>query len=367
MKGIMKTYITIIFLTLLVGLPNIICAEDFSRVHVKNSDPGWGILRVINSQPGQHEATMAFVEGSDAGVGAYWLTGVGPWNAISNYVIGRGRPMFTITSSGSVGIGTGKPQERLDVSGNMSLSGTASIYVKGQGQIDISTPGGWPGIVGRPNNGGHRRDIVFDDNGIRLVTSSSGSSPSSTNGIKILENGNVGIGIDFPGEKLDVNGTTRTKILKITGGSDLSEQFDISKPHNLKSYIKQEDFKIEPGMVTCIDPENPGKLLISNKAYDRTVAGIISGAGGVQAGMLMGQKGTTANGEYPVALTGRVYCKADATYGCIQPGDILTTSETPGYVMKVNDFEKAHGATIGKAMSSLDKGTGLVLTLVSLQ
>lgn len=180
--------------------------------------------------------------------------------------------------------------------------------------------------------------------------------------------GNVGIGTSNPGHKLDINGTTRTKVIEITGGSDLSEEFDISKPHNIKNYIKQkEDFKIEPGMVTCIDPENPGKLLVSSKAYDRTVAGIISGAGGVQPGMLMGQKGSEADGEYPVALTGRVYCKADATLGRIQPGDLLTTSDTPGYVMKVSDYERSHGATIGKAMSSLDKGKGLVLILVSLQ
>jgi hypothetical protein len=35
--------------------------------------------------------------------------------------------------------------------------------------------------------------------------------------------------------------------------------------------------------------------------------------------------------------------------------------------MKVTDYDKAHGAIIGKAMSSLDQGEGLVLVLVSLQ
>ena len=51
----------------------------------------------------------------------------------------------------------------------------------------------------------------------------------------------------------------------------------------------------------------------------------------------------------------------------IQPGDLLTTSDTPGHVMKVSDHDKAQGSIIGKAMSSLDKGKGLVLVLVSLQ
>ena len=35
--------------------------------------------------------------------------------------------------------------------------------------------------------------------------------------------------------------------------------------------------------------------------------------------------------------------------------------------MAVADYDRAQGAVLGKAMSSLDEGTGLVLVLVSLQ
>ena len=58
---------------------------------------------------------------------------------------------------------------------------------------------------------------------------------------------------------------------------------------------------------------------------------------------------------------------ADASKGPIQPGDLLTTSNTPGHAMKVTDYTRAQGATIGKAMGSLDEGQGLVLVLVALQ
>ncbi len=185
--------------------------------------------------------------------------------------------------------------------------------------------------------------------------------------IRITEAGNVGIGTTSPTEKLDVIGTIQTEVLKITGGSDLSEQFDINKPINIDGIIAHEALKIKPGMVVCIDPENPGKLLINKEAYDTKVAGIISGAGGVQPGMLMGQKGSVADGKYPVALTGRVYCYTDATKNSIQPGDLLTTSDTPGHAMKVTEYAKAHGAILGKAMSPLENGKGLVLVLVTLQ
>src|SRR5262249_42370194 len=105
--------------------------------------------------------------------------------------------------------------------------------------------------------------------------------------------------------------------------------------------------------VVAIDAENPGKLVVSTQAYDRRVAGILSGAGGVQPGMMMGQSGTRADGDHPVALTGRVYVWADASNGPITPGDLLTTSNVPGHAMKVTDYSKAPGATIGKAMTGL--------------
>ena len=81
----------------------------------------------------------------------------------------------------------------------------------------------------------------------------------------------------------------------------------------------------------------------------------------------MQQEGTEADGSVPVALTGRVFCWADATYGAIEPGDLLTTSDTIGHAMKVLSYDDARGAVIGKAMTSLQDGRGLVLVLVSLQ
>ncbi|HLG93287.1 MAG TPA: hypothetical protein VI546_00455 [candidate division Zixibacteria bacterium] len=148
-----------------------------------------------------------------------------------------------------------------------------------------------------------------------------------------------------------------TSELQINGGADLSEQFD----------VKAKDGKLEPGMIVSIDTEHPGNLRVCRQAYDRRVAGIISGAGNVRPGMLMGQSGSGANGTHPVALTGRVYCWADASNGAIEPGDLLTTSDTPGSAMKVTDYGKAQGAIIGKAMGSLKEGKGLVLVLVNLQ
>ena len=81
----------------------------------------------------------------------------------------------------------------------------------------------------------------------------------------------------------------------------------------------------------------------------------------------MQQEGTVADGSLPVSLSGRVYCWVDACDGAIRPGDLLTTSDTPGHAMKVSDYTRAQGAILGKAMTSLEQGTGLVLVLITLQ
>lgn len=144
------------------------------------------------------------------------------------------------------------------------------------------------------------------------------------------------------------------RVLTIYGGADLAEPFP----------VKEE--KIEKGSVLIIDDEHPGRLKRSVKAYDTRVAGIVSGANGINPGIALKQEGVLDQGEN-VALTGRVYVQADASFGAIKPGDLLTTSDTPGHAMKVTDHTRAQGAVLGKAMSALSEGTGLVLVLVTLQ
>lgn len=158
----------------------------------------------------------------------------------------------------------------------------------------------------------------------------------------------------------------RVDVVEILGGADLSEQFDV-RPAPSSSRGDDEPIEAQPGMVVSIDPQHLGELIVSTTAYDRTVAGIVSGAGGVKPGLLMGQRNTAANGKHAVALTGRVWVRATDAGGAIRPGDLLTTSNLPGTAMKVADHDRAQGAIIGKAMSPLDADEGLVLVLVGLQ
>lgn len=208
------------------------------------------------------------------------------------------------------------------------------------------------GVFGTSTNGAGVAGISQNWAGVR------GVSNSPTNGAVSAQNNSSGPGIYASsqfGPAAVFAGTTRTEVLQITGGSDLAERFEVS-----------DGATAEPGTVMVIDPDNPGHLMISTAAYDRKVAGVISGAGDVATGLVLHQEGVL-EGDAVVAIGGRVYVKAEALTGPIVPGDLLTTSDMAGYAMAVTDFDQAHGAIIGKAMTGLDTGTGLVLVLVNLQ
>jgi hypothetical protein len=245
---------------------------------------------------------------------------------------------------------------------NMTIGDGFVSMASGPGFVSVGTPNAESGITITRDN--YRADVRFDGRTLKLVAGPVGGPPASTRGIAITTNGNVGIGTVNPSRTLEVNGdfvardtdlrNLSVRVLTIRGGADLAEPFAMSHSG------------VEPGSVVVIDEDHPGKLCRSTRAYDKKAAGIVSGANGIRPGISMVQEDKLEAGEN-VALSGRVYVHADAAYGEIKPGDLLTTSDTPGHAMKVTEHGKAQGAILGKAMSGLTEGKGMVLVLVTLQ
>lgn len=263
----------------------------------------------------------------------YYGIGITAAEATLDFWAGNLRHMV-LSNTGNVGIGTLPNAARLHVHGNTKISN--NFFLEFGAGLDKEPNAGKIGyqlftqgldIVGAGDSAPERRVTIWAEKGCTI------QGPCSM-----------------------------TKAI-ILGGADVAENYDVAPAAGDGGAIAPT-----PGMVVVIDPNATGKLMVSSNAYDRRVAGIISGADGVNPGLILGQKGTAADGELPVANVGRVWCLCDAgAGGPIEPGDLLVSSDTPGHAMRAGDVARSQGAVLGKAMSRLDSGRGTVLVLVSLQ
>lgn len=286
-----------------------------------------------------------------------------------------------ITDAGRVGIGSLNPQELLHINGDQPTllldhegDGTSYSEIKdgttNQLRINKTNNIGSTLLDLNPKSvdGISAASVRFfretDTTGAKAVVFNRGNFTTAASALIAVDGGdsffqvhggNLGIGTTTPQAKLHVNGTARVNILEIVG-ADLAEKFPTS-----------EGGPIEPGTVLEIDPNHAGHLRVASTARSTLVAGVVSGAGGLSAGTIMGNLPGSED-HTPVALSGRVWVKCDASDASIRPGDMLTTSSTPGHAMRTPDPSDAQGAIIGKAMTPLARGErGLVLVLVNLQ
>ena len=218
------------------------------------------------------------------------------------------------------------------------VDGKRSLAIVGKG-IDGKSTGMLIGAHPRDSSSGAKAGYIE-------IRSSSGNQSMILNGT----DSSVWINNQAGENKIILDGAAGDIIL---ANADCAEDFDISN---------SED--IEAGSVMIIEQE--GKLRQSEMAYDRRVAGVISGAGNYKPGLVLDKK-QSHECRKSISLVGKVFCKVDAGTSSIEVGDLLTTSSTPGHAMKATEPLKAFGAVIGKALSPLKKGKGLIPILIALQ
>lgn len=313
---------------------------------------------------------------NDTQMGLYGTEGAG-WGMIMDVVNGR------------VGINTTTPNAQLAVTtavaGDAAINGTVTANTGSAGAFTNGLNGDYSGdtltaiCVGNsnsqaftathfgagdcavfeidsPTSGGEVVEVATNGTGQAILSTNTGTGTAGYFQIVNPASGGTALYCQTNGTGLAfwANGTARVDVLEITG-ADVAEKFPVS------------DVEVpKPGMVVMIDAKNPGKLCLSNGAYNKRVAGIVSGANGLAAGTVLGHLPGNEDAP-PIALSGRVWVHCDASDHAIEVGDMLTTSNTPGQAMTATDALKLTGAVIGKAMTALPQGeTGMVLVLVNL-
>lgn len=246
----------------------------------------------------------------------------------------------SVLAESAIGLGLGvtKTGKELEIAGNIvsrasSEAGGAAIGIATEGDVHGSI---WTNAAYDPANPGSGWKRTIN-----------------------LVNGNVGIGgskddvAKHPAEKLVVAGNiVATGDVQLVG-ADCAEEFEVDA-----------QFEIDPGTVLVIGAAE--RLRHCETAYDRRVAGVVSGGHGLRPGIILGRRDSD-HSRVAVALTGTVWCKVDADYAAVEIGDLLTTSPTAGHAMKATQRAMAAGAVLGKAMRDLSAGRSLIPILVTLQ
>lgn len=296
-------------------------------------------------------------------------------------------PRVIITNTGQVGMGTMAPSAELHVvtSNANVLRGLLLDQITNDDNGYAMTMRKTRGTTGSPLaavNGdslGNLAASAYDGtqfvNGARIKfaadgTVAAGSVPTAlqfhtgtaafgAERMRITSSGNVGIGEANPTEKLVVNGNI-VATGSITGATVVGSIYQ-----DLAEWVPAAE-DIPPGTVVVLNPDVENEVTASSRAYDTTVAGVVSS----QPGIILGVRG---HNKEQIATTGRVRVRVDATNAPIRVGDLLVSSDKRGVAMKSQpiDFNgrpmHQPGTIIGKALQPLASGEGEILVLLSLQ
>lgn len=131
--------------------------------------------------------------------------------------------LMTIKSSGKVGVGTNSPDEKLTVAGNINVGGS------GNGGIKV-----------RHVDGKNNTSTSYGPLYLNYSTTSPVYVGRISNKSNLLVQGNVGIGTSSPTEALEVNGTIRSKEVKVEAAPWPDYVFEAD--YNLKSLSSVADF-----------------------------------------------------------------------------------------------------------------------------
>jgi hypothetical protein len=227
-------------------------------------------------------------------------------------------------------------------------STAAAAAPGGSGVFGLTLAPGGVGVFGANNSPASGR-------GVQGNGPEAGVGGFSDKGTGVLAQSKTGVGITAQGGHLaakfvgdvEVSGDIRLV------NADCAEDFDIASA-----------VSVDPGTVMVLGDH--GVLVPCLGAYDKRVAGVISGAGDFKPGIVLDKRESDGIRQ-PIALLGKVFCKADAAFSAIAVGDLLTTSPTPGHAMKAADQSRAFGAVIGKALRPLPSGQSLIPILIALQ
>jgi hypothetical protein len=328
------------------------------------------------------------------------IAGTGTQNRVAKWIDNAGTLGDSAVTdiSGNVGIGTTSPANKLDVVrgapglmnksfyemasfeynadakfGVYSSAGASPSAAVTFGSTNLQVGGRFPGfelqyIYGNTSDANQmrfnyvERDVsgpVVNFAANVLSVNGNGNVTLNPNTSGVSATPRLGIGTNNPQSALDVTGDINVTGNAVVAGNIAAKYQDIAEWTSART-------QLPAGTVVTLDPLKSNSVMASRRAYDTSVAGVVS----PQPGVTLGERGPD---KILVATTGRVRVRVDARRAPIHIGDLLVASDIPGVAMKSQPL-RLHGrlmhrpgTIIGKALESLERGEGTILVLLSLQ
>ncbi len=331
-------------------------------------------------------------------------------SGIIKFATGGTAEKMRITASGSLGIGTTTPNtvDTLDLNA-FGYKGLHFLNNGGGARVSVTGNGSASNDFVDSNAAANQRWFLLQNIGGKAYYR--GVSDAGAVNYELmtfdLSNGRIGIGNTSPGYKLDVGGTINASGVNVSGSPLTSSQWATTganigysagnvaigsgtpttplhvfgngtvtgnltvggvfaaKYQDVAEWVPSSE-ELRAGTVVVLDTTKSNQVISSTQSYDPRVAGVIS----EQPGIALGEGGKD---KVLVATTGRVLVKVDASRAAVHIGDLLVTSNVPGAAMKSEPINiggvQLHrpGTLIGKALEPLEKGSGKILVLLSLQ
>jgi hypothetical protein len=214
----------------------------------------------------------------------YSAAGVGYLGTVTNHpfsIFTNGVERITFTNNGKVGIGTGSPNQKLEVAGNAVIAqygytpsdraGSSALQIIGSNiEGDNSATVSLEHVHGGRNYpfGMAVTAVSNFTAALTFFTSTYTGSVSTTERMRITNDGKIGIGTISPSEKLSVNGNISAKKIIVTqsGWSDyvFDSDYKLRTLSSLETFIKQN--KHLPEVLSAKEVEENGISVGDNQA-----------------------------------------------------------------------------------------------------
>ena len=271
---------------------------------------------------------------------------------------GSSTPGYIYTASG-VGIGTSTP----------SASYSVDIASTTGSRVFTNSPTGFGGVTVQNDTGAVGTLLTLGSG--RADTYAGVAAANYSVFITAGASSNGFIIETFTAKPL-IFGTNNAERLRLDASGNATVTGNLTATGNLAAKYQDvaewvpSERELDPATVVVLSTEDTNHVVPSRTAYDTKVAGVVSSS----PGLILGEG---SKEKSKVATSGRVKVKVDATHHAVGIGDLLVTSDDPGYAMYSEPVEIAGvrmhrpGTIIGKALEPLAGGKGEILVLLTLQ